>query len=47
MKGTASQPEEYALLVLGSGAAGKLLPWAFAKAGMKTAVVERESPRTN
>jgi len=42
MKRTASQPEEYELLVLGSGAAGKLLSWTLAKAGMKTAVVERK-----
>jgi len=42
MKGTASQPEEYALLVLGSGAAGKLFSWTLAKAAMKSAVVERE-----
>src|SRR5215471_812203 len=34
--------EEYELLVLGSGAAGKLLSWTLAKRGMKTAVVERK-----
>ena len=33
--------EEYDLLILGSGAAGKLLAWALAKTGMKTAVIER------
>jgi pyruvate/2-oxoglutarate dehydrogenase complex dihydrolipoamide dehydrogenase (E3) component len=38
----ASQPEEYDLLVLGSGAAGKLLSWTLAPKGMKTAVVERK-----
>jgi pyruvate/2-oxoglutarate dehydrogenase complex dihydrolipoamide dehydrogenase (E3) component len=39
---TTSQPEEYDLLILGSGAAGKLLSWTLAKSGMKTAVVERK-----
>ena len=34
-------PEEYDLLVLGSGAAGKLLSWTLAKEGLKTAVIER------
>src|SRR6516165_10531592 len=33
---------EYDLLVLGSGAAGKLLSWTLARRGMKTAVVERK-----
>src|SRR5438309_11500849 len=42
MKITASQPEEYDLLVLGSGAAGKLISWTLAKKGMKTAVIERK-----
>jgi pyruvate/2-oxoglutarate dehydrogenase complex dihydrolipoamide dehydrogenase (E3) component len=42
MKRTVSQPEEYDLVVLGSGAAGKLLSWTLAKARMKTAVVERK-----
>jgi pyruvate/2-oxoglutarate dehydrogenase complex dihydrolipoamide dehydrogenase (E3) component len=37
-----SQPEDYDLLILGSGAAGKLLAWTLAKTGMKTAVVERK-----
>ncbi len=44
--GTGSAPttkaEEYDLLILGSGAAGKLLSWTLAKTGMKTAVVERK-----
>jgi pyruvate/2-oxoglutarate dehydrogenase complex dihydrolipoamide dehydrogenase (E3) component len=40
-KPTAS-PEEYDLLILGSGAAGKLLAWTLGKKGMKTAVVERK-----
>lgn len=34
--------EEYDVLVLGSGAAGKLISWTLAKKGMKTAVVERK-----
>ena len=33
---------EYDLLILGSGAAGKLLSWTLAKKGMKTAVIERK-----
>jgi pyruvate/2-oxoglutarate dehydrogenase complex dihydrolipoamide dehydrogenase (E3) component len=37
-----SQPEEYDLLVLGSGAAGKLLSWTLAPKGIKTAVIERK-----
>src|SRR5207253_11121325 len=38
----AIEPEEYDLLVLGSGAAGKLISWTLAKKGMKTAVIERK-----
>jgi len=37
-----SQPEQYDLLVLGSGAAGKLLGWWLAKMGIKSAVIERK-----
>lgn len=37
-----SDPEQYDLLILGSGAAGKLLSWTFASKGMKVAVVERK-----
>lgn len=37
-----SKPEEYDLLILGSGGAGKLTSWTLAKKGMKTAVVERK-----
>ena len=42
--GTASgiKGEEYDLLILGSGAAGKLLSWTLAKKGMKTAAIERK-----
>jgi len=35
-------PEEYDVVVLGSGAAGKLIGWTLAKEGMKIAVVERK-----
>jgi pyruvate/2-oxoglutarate dehydrogenase complex dihydrolipoamide dehydrogenase (E3) component len=42
MKAPGSQPEEYDLLVLGSGAGGKLIAWTLAQKGMKTAVVERK-----
>jgi pyruvate/2-oxoglutarate dehydrogenase complex dihydrolipoamide dehydrogenase (E3) component len=38
----ASQPEEYELLVLGSGEAGKYIAWTLARKGMKTAVIERK-----
>src|SRR5437773_1262140 len=37
-----SQPEEYDLLVLGSGEAGKYVAWTLARKGMKTAVIERK-----
>jgi pyruvate/2-oxoglutarate dehydrogenase complex dihydrolipoamide dehydrogenase (E3) component len=36
-----SKPEEYDVVVLGSGAAGKLLAWTLASQGRRTAVVER------
>jgi pyruvate/2-oxoglutarate dehydrogenase complex dihydrolipoamide dehydrogenase (E3) component len=36
-----SQPEEYDVVVLGSGAGGKLLSWALASQGRRTAVIER------
>ena len=36
-----SQPEEYDVVVLGSGAPGKLLAWALASQGKRTAVIER------
>jgi pyruvate/2-oxoglutarate dehydrogenase complex dihydrolipoamide dehydrogenase (E3) component len=42
MKTPNPEAEEYDLLVLGSGEAGKYLAWALAKKGMKTAVIERE-----
>src|SRR5215471_17964705 len=37
-----SKPEQYDIVVLGSGVAGKLLAWTLDKQGMKTAVVERK-----
>src|SRR6516225_7225896 len=37
-----SKPEQYDILVLGSGVAGKLLSWTLASQGMKTAVIERK-----
>ena len=47
-----SQPERFEMLVLGSGAGGKLLAWHMAKSGRRTAVVERKliggsCPNTN
>src|SRR5260221_4394492 len=42
MKAPTSQREEYDLLVLGSGEAGKYIAWTMAKKGMKTVVLERE-----
>src|SRR5262245_31075837 len=36
-----AQPERFDILVLGSGAGGKLLAWHMAHAGRRTAVVER------
>src|SRR5262245_59935845 len=36
-----SQPEQYEVLVLGSGAGGKLIAWHMAQAGRRTAMVER------
>jgi pyruvate/2-oxoglutarate dehydrogenase complex dihydrolipoamide dehydrogenase (E3) component len=47
-----TQSESYEILVLGSGAGGKLLAWNMAKSGHRTAVVERKliggsCPNTN
>src|SRR6516165_2142637 len=47
-----SQSDRYEMLVLGSGAGGKLLAWQTAKSGRRTAVVERKliggsCPNTN
>src|ERR1700751_6093123 len=37
-----SEPQRYDVLVLGSGAGGKVLAWHLAHAGQRTAVVERK-----
>src|SRR5271170_1811290 len=37
-----SKAEEYDLVVLGSGEAGKYIAWTFAKKGMRTALIERK-----
>ena len=47
-----SRPENYKMLVLGSGAGGKLLAWHMARSGHRVAVVERKliggsCPNTN
>src|SRR5580658_5409052 len=36
------KPQDYDLVIFGSGAAGKLLSWTLAKKGMKTATIERK-----
>jgi pyruvate/2-oxoglutarate dehydrogenase complex dihydrolipoamide dehydrogenase (E3) component len=36
------QPEEYDLVVLGSGEAGKYIAWTLAAQGQRTAVIERK-----
>src|ERR1700730_9688633 len=36
-----TQPEQFEVLTLGSGAGGKLLAWHMAQSGRRTAVVER------
>ena len=36
-----SQPEQFEVLILGSGQGGKLLAWQMARSGRRTAVVER------
>ncbi len=37
-----SKAEQYDVLVLGSGAGGKLLSWTLAREGKRTATVERK-----
>src|SRR3984957_20820047 len=37
-----SQPEQYDVLILGSGGGGKLTAWHMASSGRRTAVVERK-----
>jgi len=36
-----SQPDQFEMLILGSGKGGKLLAWHMAQMGRRTAVVER------
>ncbi len=36
-----TKPEEYDVVILGSGAAGKLISWTLASEGRRTAVIER------
>ena len=36
-----SQPEQYDVLILGSGGGGKLTAWQMARSGRRTAAVER------
>ena len=42
MNTPALQPEEYDVVVLGSGEAGKYIAWSQAKKGLKTVVIERK-----
>jgi pyruvate/2-oxoglutarate dehydrogenase complex dihydrolipoamide dehydrogenase (E3) component len=42
MEEAVAQPERYDILVLGSGTGGKLVAWQMARAGRRTAVVERK-----
>jgi len=42
MNSTITQPEEYDLVVLGSGEAGKYIAWTMAKQGQSVALIERE-----
>lgn len=39
---TARQPEEYDLVILGSGSGAKLLAWTFAERGQRVAAIERK-----
>jgi pyruvate/2-oxoglutarate dehydrogenase complex dihydrolipoamide dehydrogenase (E3) component len=39
---TTGQPEEYDLVILGSGAGSKLLAWTFASRGQRVAAIERK-----
>jgi len=40
--GITEQPEEYDLVILGSGAGAKLLAWTFAERGQRVAAIERK-----
>jgi pyruvate/2-oxoglutarate dehydrogenase complex dihydrolipoamide dehydrogenase (E3) component len=39
---TKGQPEDYDLVILGSGAGSKLLAWTFAERGQRVAAIERK-----
>src|ERR1700747_1477582 len=40
--GKMTEPEEYDLVILGSGAGSKLMAWTFAGQGKRVAVIERK-----
>ena len=42
MKTSKTHPEEYDLVILGSGAGGKLIAWTSAKNGQRVVVIERK-----
>src|SRR6202453_144766 len=42
MNTSISHPEEYDLVVLGSGAGGKLIAWTAARKGQRVVVIERQ-----
>src|SRR5580693_2432990 len=42
MNTSTTKPEEYDLVVLGSGAGGKLIAWTSAQKGERVAVIERK-----
>jgi pyruvate/2-oxoglutarate dehydrogenase complex dihydrolipoamide dehydrogenase (E3) component len=42
MNSSLTSPEEYDIIVLGSGEAGKYLAWTLAKQGKRVAVIERK-----
>jgi pyruvate/2-oxoglutarate dehydrogenase complex dihydrolipoamide dehydrogenase (E3) component len=39
---TKGRPEDYDLVILGSGAGSKLLAWTFAERGQRVAAIERK-----
>src|SRR5882757_733901 len=42
MNGNISNPEEYDIVVLGSGEGGKYVAWTLARQGKRVAVIERK-----
>src|SRR5271155_1110088 len=42
MKPRAASPEQYDIVILGSGAGGKLIAWTSAQKGQRVAVIERK-----